>query len=142
MAKDLSLVSDVSSKDTVGTYRDARRAVIEAIRDLEEVRPLEHDAPRWRGLDPAQWQLVEQVDIGGARYVVARRHDAHDSLDDLTTREAQVLALGALGHTTKMIAFELGVADSTVRVLFARARAKLGVRTRSELIESFLRKRG
>src|ERR1700690_3218816 len=112
MAKDRSLVSEVSGKDTVGTYRDARRAVIEAIRDLEEVRSLDADATtRWRGLDPAQWQLVEQVDIGGARYVVARRLDAHDSLDDLTAREAQVLALGALGHTTKMIAFELGVAD-------------------------------
>jgi DNA-binding NarL/FixJ family response regulator len=36
-------------------------------------------------------------------------------------REQQVVALATLGRTNKFIAYELGLAHSTVRVLMARA---------------------
>jgi DNA-binding NarL/FixJ family response regulator len=39
------------------------------------------------------------------------------------------------GSHNKAIAFELGIAHSTVRVLLARAAAKLGVRSRTEVLE-------
>jgi DNA-binding NarL/FixJ family response regulator len=41
----------------------------------------------------------------------------------LSDREKQVVALASLGRSNKLIAYELGIAHATVRVLFARARA-------------------
>jgi DNA-binding CsgD family transcriptional regulator len=40
-----------------------------------------------------------------------------------------------LGHRNKVIAYDLGLAASTVRVLIARAAAKVGARSRQELLE-------
>ncbi len=54
----------------------------------------------------------------------------------LSARERQVLAYAKLGHHNKLIAYELGIGSSTVRVLLARAAAKLGVRTRRELLHA------
>jgi DNA-binding NarL/FixJ family response regulator len=42
-----------------------------------------------------------------------------------------------LGHSNKVIAYELGLAASTVRVLVHRAARKLGANTREEAIASF-----
>ena len=44
-----------------------------------------------------------------------------------------VVGLLALGHSNKVISYELGLAWSTVRVLVHRAARKLGVGTRKEL---------
>jgi DNA-binding NarL/FixJ family response regulator len=44
----------------------------------------------------------------------------------LSPRERQILGLVAGGRTQKETAFELGVADATVRVLYSRAMKKLG----------------
>jgi DNA-binding CsgD family transcriptional regulator len=53
----------------------------------------------------------------------------------LTEREREVAAFLALGHTTKIIAYELGISDSTVRVLLSRIRARLGATNRAELLK-------
>ena len=62
----------------------------------------------------------------------------------LSARERAVLAHLAAGHHDKLIAYELGLADSTVRVLVFRAMRKLGVATRSEAVARFrkIRTRG
>lgn len=39
------------------------------------------------------------------------------------------------GHSNKLIAYELGIAASTVGVLLGRAASRLGVRTRKALLE-------
>ena len=52
----------------------------------------------------------------------------------LSRRELQVARAAALGHSDKLIAYELGLAASTVARLLSRARIKLGVKTRLELI--------
>ena len=44
----------------------------------------------------------------------------------LTPRERQIVDEVLRGRTQKEIAFELGVSDATVRVLYARAMKKLG----------------
>jgi DNA-binding NarL/FixJ family response regulator len=44
----------------------------------------------------------------------------------LSPRERQVVDLATGGRSQKEIAFELGLADATVRVLHARAMKKLG----------------
>jgi RNA polymerase sigma factor (sigma-70 family) len=44
----------------------------------------------------------------------------------LTPRERQILDLIHSGQTQKEVAFQLGLSDATVRVLYSRAMAKLG----------------
>jgi DNA-binding CsgD family transcriptional regulator len=53
----------------------------------------------------------------------------------LTDRERQVVLCAIRGFTNKEIAYELGLADSTVRVLMARAASKFGAHSRKELLE-------
>jgi DNA-binding CsgD family transcriptional regulator len=44
------------------------------------------------------------------------------------------VALALLGRSNKLIAYELGLAHATVRVLTARAASKLGVTSRAALL--------
>jgi DNA-binding NarL/FixJ family response regulator len=46
-----------------------------------------------------------------------------------------VVTLALLGHADKVIAYNLALAPSTVRVLMARAAEKLGAHSREELLE-------
>jgi DNA-binding NarL/FixJ family response regulator len=50
----------------------------------------------------------------------------------LTTRERQVVELLASGRTRKEVAYALGIAHSTVRVLYARAVKRLERDERSD----------
>ncbi len=89
----------------------------------------------WHPLVDARWTLVERFEENGRRYVVARENQARATgLDMLTDRERQVVLQAALGFTNKQIAYALGISDSTVRVLMARAAGRMGVRTRIELL--------
>jgi two-component system, LuxR family, response regulator FixJ len=60
---------------------------------------------------------------------------ARTGIEGLTARERQVVALALNGVDNKVIAYDLGLAHSTVRVLIARAALKLGARSRHELLE-------
>ena len=53
----------------------------------------------------------------------------------LSSRERQVVAYAAIGQSTKETAYALGISDTTVRVLLARAMKKLGVQSRARLLE-------
>jgi len=46
----------------------------------------------------------------------------------LSPRERQILDLITTGRSQKEVAFDLGVSDATVRVLYSRAMKKLGRR--------------
>jgi DNA-binding CsgD family transcriptional regulator len=101
--------------------------------------PLRHEAPgealgAWKALVDARWSLVDRVDADGRRYLVARRNEPVGvALECLTARERQVASYVSFGHTNKVIAYELGISHSTVRVLVARAARKLGAASREEL---------
>jgi DNA-binding CsgD family transcriptional regulator len=56
-------------------------------------------------------------------------------VERLSRREREVVRRALLGDRNKVIAYDLGLADSTVRVLMRRAAAKLQVRSRRELLE-------
>ncbi len=79
----------------------------------------------------ATWSVVAQVDDGADQWVVAKRNPP--SLlalpDTLSQRETQVMSLLLLGRTPKLVAYELGIAHSTVRVLVSRALVKLRAKT-------------
>lgn len=91
---------------------------------------------RWCPLTDVRWTLVDSYESSGARYVIARENRIEVSgLRKLTNRERQVVAYTAVGQSTKETAYALGISDSTVRVLLARARARLGARSQTELLD-------
>jgi DNA-binding CsgD family transcriptional regulator len=100
----------------------------------------EHATRRWRPLVETRWSLIDEFDTDGKRFVIAVEntppvHDARSK--ELSARELQVLTHAHLGHSNKVIAYELGLAASTVRVLLQRAAQKLGARTRADAITRF-----
>jgi len=82
----------------------------------------------------AGWTVLDRFESNGRRYIVAVEKPGRARL---SAREYKVLLLAALEASNKEIAHELGVAHATVKVLLHRAAAKLGVRTRADLIEAF-----
>ena len=117
-----------------------KRAVLALERSRGPLRRTDPDASlvARKALVAGRWSLVDRIELDGRRYVLARENSPRaQGPDALSTRERQVVAYAKLGHHNKLIAYELGVADSTVRVLLARAAAKLGVRTRQDLLRSF-----
>jgi DNA-binding NarL/FixJ family response regulator len=56
----------------------------------------------------------------------------------LTPRELTVVTLAAEGHSDKRIAYDLGVSKQTVATHLSRAREKLGLRNRLDLITLFV----
>lgn len=121
----------------------AREALRDAVLGIERARRSLRRQPdealaSWRGLVRARWTLVDEVETKDGRYVVARANSASSrGPRSLSERERQVLGCLALGHTMKVVAYELGLSHSTVRVLVGRARVKLGARDREELIAKF-----
>jgi len=90
----------------------------------------------WHCLVERRWTMVDSFESDGRRYVVAYPNQpAPLAIEKLTERERAVAMAAALGHANKMIAYELGIADSTVATLLSRAARKLGVQTRVELVK-------
>ena len=118
---------------------EAREGLRRAVSELERTRTDSGAAPtvaEWTGLVAARWTLVEQFESDGQRYLLARRNEpATNGIAALTSREREVASYAVLGHSSKLIAYELGLADSTVRVLLHRACRKLGVETPARLAD-------
>jgi len=123
--------TDQAARDRI---RSAALAIA-AVRTRRRRRSGRAALEAWHPLVEARWTLVDTFEENGRRYVVARENQSEDAcLEALTDRERQVVLQAVLGLTNKEIAYALGVSDSTVRVLMARAAARLGVRTRAELL--------
>jgi DNA-binding CsgD family transcriptional regulator len=90
----------------------------------------------WRALVRGEWSLIDRFDSDGRRFVVAHRNTPRsgDAGGALTVREAHAAALLARGYSNKLIAYELGVAPSTVADMLGRACKKLGAASTVELV--------
>lgn len=124
--------------------RTSREALLAAAASVDHARAkLRKKDPRraldtWKALVSARWTLVEQFERDGRRYILAQENQPDSSTaTELSPRERQVLANVALGRSNKEIAYVLGLAHSTVRVLLARSARKLGASSRTELLERF-----
>lgn len=94
---------------------------------------------RWRPLVVSRWSLLDDFDSDGKHFVLAVENSppTRPPRKDLSQREHEVLTQAHMGHSNKVIAYELGLSDSTVRVLLHRAGRKLGASTRAETIARF-----
>jgi DNA-binding CsgD family transcriptional regulator len=116
-----------------------------AVRDVEQARSPRSRADSltglrgWQGLVEGRLSLLDEFETSGKRYIVARENAPRPpGPGALTERERQVVGYAALGHDNKIIAYDLGIAHATVKVLMARAAAKLGVGSREEVISTYL----
>jgi DNA-binding CsgD family transcriptional regulator len=126
------------SADARARLRAAVLAVESARGRLRRTSP-EEAVDKWKGLVARRWTLVDRFETDGRRFVLARENAPLLAPPvDLTDREQQVMSYAALGHHNKLIAYELGVASSTVRVLVSRVAAKLGTQHRSDTVRAFL----
>lgn len=71
--------------------------------------------------------------------LACRSHLSEPDLAALSSRERQVAELARIGASNKEIAYELGLAHSTVRVLLARAATKLGAESRAALVRMLVK---
>ena len=131
-------------EDDSAMLDDARRALTLAVSRVAEVlRPPPSGERlgaerRGKGRGGARWTVVDRFERDGKRYVVAQQSvDESAPAADLAPRERAVLAAAAAGQHDKLIAYDLGLADSTVRVLLLRAKRKLGARSRAEAVARF-----
>lgn len=87
----------------------------------------------------ARWSLLDAFDSDGRRFIIAIENapEARARRKGLSERELQIMRQVQAGHTDKEIAYELGLAVSTVRVLVHRATRKLGAATRREALARF-----
>jgi DNA-binding CsgD family transcriptional regulator len=119
----------------------SRDSLAEGVKRVERARGRarrtspEEAVELWRGLVDGTWSLVDHVETGGKRYVLAVRN-APGVRDPraLTDRERDVLGFVVMGRSNKWIGYTLGLAPSTVAEHLQFVQRKLGVRSRTELI--------
>jgi DNA-binding CsgD family transcriptional regulator len=146
----LSPSGRVEHAETTAQDTNARAALTEGAKRMALARgalrrrdPSE-SVETWRALVAGRWSLVDHFDHDGRRFLLARRNEPTPAatLTGLTDRQRDVLAHAAMGHTNKLIAYELGLTPSAVAIILSRAARTLGVRTRVQLIAAYQRALG
>jgi DNA-binding CsgD family transcriptional regulator len=122
----------------------ARDDLASAAQDMDrargKLRRLDADAATalWRAMVKEEWTLVDWVDHDGKRFLLVEENRVPVAgRRALTERERQVVACAAMGHSNKLIAYDLGLSTGTVSVVLSRAAQKLGVSGRVALIRAF-----
>lgn len=131
-----------AANDGVASMREElRRATVhfDQARTKKGRADVELATRRWRPLVAARWSLLDDFDSDGRRFVLAVENatPTRPLRTALSEREHQVMTQAHLGRTDKVIAYELGLSVSTVRVLLHRAIRKLGAKTRREALVRF-----
>src|SRR5262249_47364907 len=134
----------VHARDRAATDRESRTALRDAARRIDRARgPLRRRDPDealaiWRGLVEARWSLVDHFDSDGRRFLIVERNDPRLTRPEaLSDRERQVLAYRALGHSLKLIGYELGLSIATVSETARTGMRRLGVQSIGDLARVF-----
>lgn len=117
----------------------AAKAIDRARGKLRRLDP-EAAAALWRTMVKGEWSLVDWYDHDGKRFLLAQENRipaAKAARIALTPREEQAVACAAMGHSNKLIAYDLGLSTGSVAVLLGRAARKLGVSGRVALMRAF-----
>ena len=88
----------------------------------------------WRTLVEGTVSVVERTDGARRHYLVVENAPASQPLRALTKSELDVVSYAARGLSSKLVAYALGIATSTVSARLSSAAHKIGVATRIELV--------
>jgi DNA-binding CsgD family transcriptional regulator len=120
---------------------DAAQAMDRARGKLRRLDPDEASSI-WRAMVCGEWSIAEWFDHDGKRFLIAHENRvAADAPPQLTSREWQAVACAAMGHSNKLIGYDLGLSTGTVSVLLRRAAEKMGASSRTALICAFRERR-
>jgi DNA-binding CsgD family transcriptional regulator len=123
-----------------GARRSLELAAARVDRARGRLRRVDPEAAveEWRALVAGRWSLIDHFDSDGKRYLFARPNELRPRTFDeqLSAREREVVALAALGHSNKLIAYEIGLKASTVSGYLTSACSKLGITSRVELVRA------
>jgi DNA-binding CsgD family transcriptional regulator len=124
--------------------RASRLALEEAVRAGERARgklrrlDLHAALDSWKAMVEGRWSIVDQFESDGRRYLIAYvNRPLAPRLATLTVLERTAISWAALGHSNKLIAYELGVSASTIAVSLRRAKQKLGVSNTAGLVRLY-----
>ena len=82
-----------------------------------------------------RWTLVDWFDVGGRRFIIARRSTRQPGFrSGLTERERRVALCAARGESNKITGYRLGIGPSQVSAHLKAAMQKLGVRSKAQLV--------
>jgi DNA-binding NarL/FixJ family response regulator len=95
------------------------------------------DAARWwEELLQGKWAIIDHLqEERHSVYVAVANAELEQDPKKLTPREREIVELAATATSPKSIAFDLGLATSTVSVHLSNALRKLGLDDRYELIQ-------
>jgi DNA-binding CsgD family transcriptional regulator len=120
---------------------DARAELREAAKRIDrartaKVREDEIEATSlWQGLVEGRWSVIDRFDTDGRRYYVAIANPPEGvPVRQLSEIEARVVAQAAAGEPNGVVAYALGVAETTVGSHLTNAMRKLGAQSRIELV--------
>jgi len=151
LADDVDAVLDPSGKVQHATLAMRDTVALDALRErvvtIDRAREKDRSDGRavseaWTALNEGRWLLVDQFDRDGRRFYLARPNTPVVQPTGLSERETQTTKLAALGHSNKLIAYELGLSASTVATHLKTAAAKLGVDSRFALIRAVRQRLG
>jgi PAS domain S-box-containing protein len=122
-----------------GAIRDRRSVLVDILnyrRDGSSFRNGVMITPLFDENGELEYFLGSQVDLGpaGDSLFLARRAKAGTLVEGLARRQREVLAGMAKGLLNKQIAYDLGIAEKTVKMHRALLLERLGVRTTAEAI--------
>jgi DNA-binding CsgD family transcriptional regulator len=90
----------------------------------------------WKGLVHGRWSIVDWFDSDGRRFVLATRNPPGVSNPrGLNEREHQVATYAALGESSKLICYRLGLSASRTSTALRSAMHKLGAKSQAQLVE-------
>jgi DNA-binding CsgD family transcriptional regulator len=132
----MSQGQDVAYEGAGARVRLLERA---AAAEREEGRLRASDTQRalslWRDLVEGRWRFVERFETAGRRYYVGCENPAGTlALTALSPRERLVVAVVGSGQSEKVAMHALGLGPSAVSSLLKAALAKLGMRSRTDLV--------
>ncbi len=120
--------SDDAPPDHVLAAHVARASLARSQRESAEAFAL------WPALVSGSLSLVERGSGKKRRYLLVENAPSLQPFRALSPAEVEVVSQAARGHSTKLIAYALGVSSSVVSTRLASAAAKVGASSRMELV--------
>ena len=118
--------------------RDRRPVIVEILNYRKDGSVFRNGVtiiPLFDAAGELEWFLGSQVDLGdGESLLAARRARAAERVKSQSKRQREILAAISRGQLNKQIAFDLGIAEKTVKMHRALMLERLGVATSAEAI--------